>query len=192
MKAVETRRFRLVIGLALGLLASQIFASSPVVISDEPLKPESRHENIGELVTQFVQKSHYLNIVVDDELSSKVMDRYLESIDRNHMYLIASDLEFFEKHRYHLDDFVRSEPLTPVFDMFSIYRTRVRERFEFALKQLDVEPDLSLAEDYQFDRTEMPWVETTAELDELWRKRVKNDVLVLALAENHGKSPGRS
>lgn len=183
MKAVETRRFRWIIGLALGLLASQIFASSPAVTSDEPLKPESRHENIGELVTQFVQKSHYLNIEVNDELSSKVMDRYLESIDRNHMYLIAGDLEFFEKHRYHLDDFVQGQPLTPVFDMFSIYRTRVRERFEFALKQLEAEPDLTIAEDYQFDRTEMPWVETTAELDELWRKRVKNDVLVLALAD---------
>jgi carboxyl-terminal processing protease len=183
LKAVETRRFRWAIGLVLGLLASQVFASSPAVISDEPLKPESRHENIGELVTQFVQKSHYLNIVVNDELSSKVMDRYIESLDRNHMYLLAGDLAFFEKHRYHLDDFVRSQPLTPVFDMFSIYRTRVRERFEFALTVLEVEPDLSLDEDYQFDRTEMPWAETTAELDELWRKRVKNDVLVLALAD---------
>jgi carboxyl-terminal processing protease len=147
------------------------------------LAPESRHEDIGQLVTQFVQKSHYLHIAVDDDLSSRVMDRYIESIDRNRIYLLASDIEFFEQYRNQLDDLVRSEPLDPVFDMFSIYRTRVRERFQFALTLLEEQPDLTVDEEYEFDRSESPWAKTSAELDEIWRKRVKNDVLNLALAD---------
>jgi carboxyl-terminal processing protease len=120
------------------------------------------------------------------------MDRYIEAIDRNKMYLLASDVEFFEKYRYKLDDVVRSQPLDPVFDMFSVYRSRVRERFEFALTQLECDPDLTIAEcepdltideDYQFDRTESDWATTTEELDELWRLRVKNDVLNLSLTD---------
>jgi len=111
------------------------------------------------------------------------MDRYIEALDRNRMYLLASDVEYFEKFRHQLDDVVRSQPLDPVFDMFSIYRTRVRERFEFALQQLENEPDLLIDEEYQFDRAEAPWATTTDELDELWRKRVKNDVLNLALTD---------
>jgi len=183
LKAVETRHFRWIIGFASALLASQVLASGTPVTSDELLKPDSRHESIGELVTRFVQNSHYVDIVVNDEFSSKVLDRYIDAIDRNHMYLLASDLDFFEKYRYRLDDVVRSQPLTPIFDMYSIYRTRVRERFEFALQQLEVQPDLSVDEDYQFDRTELQWANTVAEIDEVWRKRVKNDVLNLALAE---------
>ena len=183
LNAVETRRFRMSTGLLIGLLAIPSLASSSTVSTDEPLEPEQRHENIGELVTTFIQKSHYNHIAVDDELSSRVMDRFLDELDRNRMYLLASDVEFFEKYRYELDDLVRNRPLDPVFDMFSVYRTRVRERFEFAIGLLDVEPDLTIDEEYQFDRTESPWAQTSQELDELWRKRVKNDTLNLALTD---------
>jgi len=183
LKAVETRHYRWAIGFAFALLTSQSLASGGHVTSDEPLRPDTRHENIGELVTRFIQNRHYLDIVVDDELSSKVLDRYIKAIDRNRMYLLASDLDYFEKYRYLLDDIVRSQPLTPVFDMFSIYRTRVRERYNYALTQLEVEPDLLIDEDYQYDRTEAPWAESAAELDEVWRKRVKNDVLNLTLTD---------
>jgi len=183
LKAVEIRRNHWLAGLAAVLLASQAVASTPKVQADEILAPESRHEDIGQLVTQFVQKSHYLHIAVNDDLSSRVMDRYIESIDRNRVYLLAGDIEFFEKYRHELDDMVRNQPLDPVFDMFSIYRTRVRERFQYALTLLEEQPDLTVEEEYEFDRSETPWPETAAELDEVWRMRVKNDVLNLALAD---------
>ena len=138
MKAPESRRTAWFAGLLLGFLMAPVIASTETVVSDGSLLPESRHENIGELVTQFVQKSHYLHVAVNDELSSRVMDKYIDSLDRNRMYLLSSDIEFFEKFRYQLDDVVRSQPLDPVFDMFSIYRSRVRERFEFALTLLEL------------------------------------------------------
>ena len=67
--------------------------------------------------------------------------------------------------------------------MFKVYRTRLRDRLTFALEQLETEPDFTIDEEYQFDRSEAPWMETTEELDELWRRRVKSDVLRLTLAE---------
>ena len=158
-------------------------------IEDESLHPDPRHESVGELVTEFIQKSHYLHVSVDDELSSRVMDRYIEALDGNRMYLLQSDIEFFESYRYKLDDMVRSKPLDPVYEMFSVYQTRVRERLEFALAELETEPDYTLDEAYQFDRSEEPWATSTEELDEIWRLRVKNDALRLALAENPGMRP---
>jgi carboxyl-terminal processing protease len=157
-------------------------ATSDVNVQEE-LAPVARHEKIGQLVTEFIQKSHYRHASVDDELSSKVLDRYIEALDNNRMYLRASDIAAFEKHRYTLDDMVRSEPLDPVFEMFEIYRTRVRQRLNFALSVLETEPDFTVDEEYIFDREELPWLETSEQLDELWRKRVKNDALSLALAE---------
>jgi carboxyl-terminal processing protease len=105
------------------------------------------------------------------------MNRYIDSLDGNKMYLLAQDVEFFEHYRDQLDDIVRSKPLDPVYEMFQIYRTRVRERLAFALTVLETEPDFSLDEEFQFDRSDAPWAETTAELDEIWRRRVKNDAL---------------
>lgn len=162
-----------------------VIATGPIFadIESQELGPVPRHEKIGQLVTEFIQKSHYRHAAVDDELSAQVLDRYIESLDNNRMYLLASDVAAFEKYRYLLDDMVRSEPLDPVFAMFDVYRTRVRERLEFALKELEAEPDYSVAEAYTFDREKSPWATTTTELDEIWRKRVKNDALSLALAE---------
>lgn len=183
MKANQTRRNAFIAGLLFGMLAVPVFATTEAVESDEPLVTDSRLENIGELVTHFVQKSHYLQVPIDDDLSSLVMDRYIESLDRNRVYLLESDIEFFEKFRYQLDDIIGKESLEPVFDMFSIYRSRVRERFEFALQQLESEPDLTIDEEYEFDREETPWAKNTEQLDEIWRKRVKNDVVNLALTD---------
>lgn len=147
------------------------------------LKPASRHEQIGMMVTEFVEKSHYRHANVDDALSSQILDRFIASLDNNRMYLLASDVEAFEKYRYQLDDMIGSEPLDPVFEMFEVYRTRVRERLNFAVQLLESEPDYSVDEQYVFDRSELPWSTSTAEIDALWRKRVKNDALNLALAD---------
>ncbi len=176
------RSCRLVIA-ACTFLATQALATSPAVDDGGFLHPEQRHEQIGELVTQFIQKSHYMHIAVDDELSSRVMDAYIESMDRNRMYLLASDIEYFENYRYSLDDVVKSKPLNPVYEMFEIYQTRVRERLNFALSQLETEPDYTTDGRYQFDRSEAPWAASQDELDEIWRQRVVNDALNLALED---------
>ena len=182
IKYLTGTRKRLGIAIVAALLvpvAAPIFADT----TGGELAPVARHEKIGQLVTEFIQKSHYRHASVDDDLSSLVLDRYIESLDSNRMYMLASDIAAFEQHRFLLDDMVRSEPLNPVFEMFEVYRTRVRERLEFALTQLESEPDFSVDEEYQFDREDIPWAATTDELDELWRKRVKNDALSLALAD---------
>ncbi len=181
-KTCKTRCMRL-LAAALALLTTQAFATGLAVEQDKALFPEQRHENIGVLVTQFIQKSHYMHIAVDDELSSRVMDGFIESLDRNRMYLTAGDIEYFNQYRHELDDMVRSKPMDPVYEMFELYQTRVRERLNFALTQLDTEPDYQTGATYQFDRSESPWASSVDELDEIWRHRVVNDALNLALEE---------
>jgi carboxyl-terminal processing protease len=167
----------------LGLLAFSAFAAAPTRVGDAQLAPSAKHEKIGELVTEFVQKSHYEHSSVNDELSADVLERYIESLDGNRMYLLQSDVDAFQKYRHQLDDMVRSAPMDPVFDMFEVYRTRARERLNFALTQLETEPDFSVDEEFRFDRAEAPWAKTEAELNEIWRHRVKNDALGLALTD---------
>ncbi len=187
MTILEYRRSR---GLAVLLLAlmslpalSNTESSTSAVDDNQFLYPEQRHESIAELVAQFIQKSHYNHVAVDDELSSKVLDVYLEDLDRNRMYLLASDVAYFERYRYQLDDIVKSKPLDPVYEMFEVYQTRVRERLNFAVAQLATEPDYTSNEEYRFDRQDEPWAVDTRELDDIWKKRVANDALTLALED---------
>ncbi len=179
----EHRRTR---GLAIALLALlslPALSNSPAVEENQFLFAEQRHESIAELVAQFVQKSHYSHVAVDDELSSKVLDFYIENLDRNRMYLLASDIEYFERYRYQIDDIVKSKPLDPIYEIFEVYQTRVRERLNYALLQLQTEPDFLTDNEFQFDRSEEPWASDSQELDAIWRERIVNDALSMALEE---------
>ena len=181
LRKFRSRRLHWFAGLAVAIVTWPALGTNTAVEQKSYLYPEQRHERIGELVTQFIEKQHYNRIAVDDELSSDVMDLFIDSLDRNRMYLLKGDVEYFETYRYQLDDMVRGRSLAPVFEMYEVYQTRARERLQFALESLDTEPDFLLDEDYQFDRTEEPWVESSAELDQIWRQRIKNEALNMAL-----------
>ncbi|MEM6512358.1 MAG: carboxy terminal-processing peptidase [Pseudomonadota bacterium] len=189
MKNRVTRRFPLA-ALLFALAAPTIAADTGIDYSSDDLQPEMRHEEIAALVTQFMQKSHYLHVSVNDELSSRMLDKYLESLDGNRMYLLQSDIEYFETYRDQLDDLVKGKPLDPVYEMFKVYQTRVRERLDFAITQLESEPDYTIDEEYRFDRSESPWAASENELNEIWRRRVKSDALRLVLAEKEWDGEG--
>ena len=77
------------------MLALATFTVATPIVADTAtgdLAPVPRHEKIGQLVTEFIQKSHYRHAAVDDDLSSRVLDRYIEALDNNRMYFLASDI----------------------------------------------------------------------------------------------------
>lgn len=149
----------------------------------KPLIPEPRHEKIAQMVASFIEKSHYLHPEIDNELSSDVLDLYIDSLDNNRFIFLQSDIDEFEQYREELDDMVRGEPLQPVFSIFERYRERAKTRWEFAIGELDAEPDFTTNQSFQFDREESPWATSEKELNELWRQRVTYDALNLALTD---------
>jgi len=146
------------------------------------LAPTDRHRRVVRLVSEVMDRQHYRQAALDDKLSSQIYERYLDALDGNRSYLLASDIAEFEGYRYKLDDAIKSADLEPAFAIFSRLQQRNRERIDYALALLEAEPDFALDEDFAFDRSEQPWPAGVDELDELWRKRVKNDALSLALA----------
>ncbi len=158
-------------------------ARAPSTAATLELAPTERHERVARLVSSMFERSHYRQAPVNDPVSSLVLDRYLESLDGSRSYFLASDIAEFERYRYQLDDAVTSGELEPAFTIFSRYQQRSRERLKFALEVLEKEPDFKLDEGFEFDRREVPWASSREELDELWRKRVKNDAISLMLAD---------
>jgi carboxyl-terminal processing protease len=167
-------------------LVSFLLPTLAVASAGSPtLEQSDRHAKVSRLITTLFERSHYRQIRVDDSVSSRVLDRYIEVMDGNRQYFLASDIEDFEKYRYELDDAVKRGELAPIFDIYGVYVERTRQRLDFALGQLDSEPDFTIDERYEFDRTDKPWAGSEEALDEIWRRRVKNDALTLVLT---GKS----
>jgi carboxyl-terminal processing protease len=144
--------------------------------------PTERQRRVSKLVSSVIERSHYRQSPINDPVSSLVLDRYVEALDGGHSYLLASDVASFEKYRYKLDDAVLTGQIEPVFGIFNLFQQRNRERIEFAIALLDKEPDFTIEESFEFDRSKAPWAKSTAELDDIWRKRVKNDALSLIMA----------
>jgi carboxyl-terminal processing protease len=145
------------------------------------LQPNERHRKVARLVGEVIERSHYRQAVLDDKMSSQVFDRYLESLDSNRSYFLASDLSELERFRFKLDDAIRTGKVEPAFVIFARFQERNRAAVRTAIADLDVEPNFKLDESFVFDRSKAPWLANQAESDDLWRKRVKNDALSLLL-----------
>ena len=165
------------------LLVTQLSFSSINLDSQESIQPEEKHEKISALVERFIERSHYNHTKIDDDLSSKIFSKYIEDLDENRSYFTVSEVQNFEKYRYEIDDMFGSQSLDPVYEIFNEYRINASNRMEFALDLLKTEPDFTLTEIFEFDRSEKGWLSSAEDLDEVWRKRVKNDALSLLLNE---------
>lgn len=155
-------------------------AERQVAIAD--LVPSDEHKRATRIILDLMRRYHYRKVDVDDELSRRFFERYLESLDPNRSFFFASDIARFEKYRTQFDDALRYAQLDAAFEIFKAFRTRMAERAAFAQSLLDREFDFARVEQYQFDREDASWAVDGAALDELWRKRVKNDILELRLA----------
>ncbi len=147
-----------------------------------PLKALPSHQRAVELINYFVQRYHYRTTQLNDELSSQILDRYIEILDANRSYFLASDIERFETMRFHVDDYLRKQELDQIFELFDLYRERAVERAEFSMRILSEGFDLNIPETFRFNRSTSPWPTDHAQLDDIWRRRVKNDYLSLKLA----------
>lgn len=170
------------LGLAFAFTGSVL--ARPASTAQVTLAPTSTQVDVSTLVTQLLSNSryHYHPLPLDDALSERIYDRYLEALDRERMYLLASDVAGFAPLRTKFDDALRERQIQPAFDMFNVYVQRVADRTRFAREFLKTDIDFSTDESWDFDRKHAPYASTTEELDALWRKRVKNDVLRLKLA----------
>ena len=177
-----------------GLLAgtAQAPVAKAVATADtQDLSPTERQRRVSKLVSNVIERSHYRQSPINDPVSALVLDRFIEQLDGARSYFLASDIAEFEHFRYQLDDAVVAGQLEPVFSMFNRFQVRNRERVTYALQLLKTEPDFTVDESFEFDRAKAPWAKTSEELNEIWRKRVKNDALSLMLTEKTWRGSAR-
>jgi len=163
------------------LLLSDVSAAIRTVPVSE-LEPENKHIRASELITHILTTYHYKKTELDDKLSGSIYNHYLENLDQNKAYFLNTDLQEFEHYRFEIDDAIIKSDLNPAFEIFKRYRQRVDERIKFALEEVNYDFKFDIDESYRFDRRKDDWSTSKSELNELWHKRVKNDVLNLKLA----------
>jgi len=155
----------------------------------ESLQPD-RDEVVASLnVVELLKRHHYSKPPLDDARSVIIYDSYIKLLDPSRSYFTASDIAEFDKWKTQFDDFLKAGNLDPGFTIYKRYLNRVKSRLDFALAELNKgvdKIDFTAKESLLVDRKDAPWLKNEAELDDLWRKRVKDEVLRQKIA---GKDP---
>lgn len=141
------------------------------------IKPANHYQNENQLLTSILTRYHFKEFSINDSLSNIIFDRYLSSLDHGKNYFLAEDIESFNGFKSILDDNLIKGDVQFYYDLFNLYLKRLNERVIFIDKLLDVEFDYTIDESYEFDRNNSDWGKDETELNELWRKRLKNDAL---------------
>src|SRR5262245_10776767 len=150
----------------------------------ELLKPLDVHPRTELSIVEQLRHNHYLQKPLDDAASSELFDKYIDLLDSGHAYLLASDIQALEKYRYSLDDALKRGDLDPAFDIFNHYQARLEGRLEFLITELGKGlkgMTFTSNETIEVERKHAPWASSMAELDDLWRKRLKAAVLSMKL-----------
>ncbi len=163
-------------------------ASVPIPASPPVLAPLAVQGQTASMAAQIFTRFHYKATPLDDSMSEKIFDRYLKSIDGGRIFLIQSDIDRFSAYRTRLDDAIVSGNLRAPFEMFNTYEARYFERLSYARKLLAQGFDFSQKEALILDRSKASWAKDEAELNDIWRLRVKNEWLRLKLAGKDDKT----
>jgi carboxyl-terminal processing protease len=155
------------------------FDSTQIVFAE--LAPEPHHRNVSQLVSHILMRSHYQKKPINDSLSSDIFDLYINTLDYNRLYFLESDLKTLEAYRYMFDDYVLSGQIEEPYQVFNLYEKRAAERLEYVFKILETDFDFTIDEYLELDRENASRAKTKAELDDLWRKRLKHEALNLKL-----------
>ena len=153
------------------------FDSKEVIQADSILFPEIKHREQTKLINQLLTRYHYKKISLDDSLSVKILNNYIKSLDPNREYFYGADIKYFNQYKYEIDNYIYNGYLEPIYEIFTVYNERVRDRIDYVFDLLSKEPDFTFDEEFFYDRKDSEWFLTEVELNDHWRKKIKYSIL---------------
>jgi carboxyl-terminal processing protease len=147
------------------------------------LKPERKNIQETILVTELLKAYHYRKLPLDDSVSEVIYNNYLASLDHSKLYFLKDDINSFDKYRFYMDDYLTSGNLDAAYQIFAVFQERTYQRLAITRDLLTANNfDFTIDEEFVFDRDELDWLSTEEELNEAWRKYIKNQLLGLKLS----------
>ncbi len=144
---------------------------------------EEELQKIALLTSNVLMKQHFVKLEPSQENSIRFFDEYLRTLDPQHIFFTKKDIEEWRGVSPYLFGHIINGRFDFAFLPFQLYRKRLNEYAAFVRKQNLKESDFKTSETFVFDRTKAQWPETESDMQALWMKKFKNDVLTVMLHE---------
>ncbi|MFM8891988.1 MAG: PDZ domain-containing protein, partial [Planctomycetia bacterium] len=141
-------------------------------------KPGPNDRQIALAVRSYLEREHFLQRKIDDEIARRWFVSFLESLDPWKLHFLQSDIDGFLQKRDSLDDLVRRGDVSFAYEVFKRFLERVDARLPLIEKLINGPQDFARQETIVTDRKAATWAASEAEAEDNWRRRVKYDLLV--------------
>src|SRR5207237_5563670 len=143
-----------------------------------PPAPASSRETVAMSVGRLLEEGHYTRQKLNEEVSNKFLQTYLEMLDFSHLFFTQKDVdELNTKYSSSIAGDVLLGTRKPAYDVYALYTKRVDERVA-KIKELLKQPiDFKSTATVEMSRQKAPWPKDEAEADQLWRGRIANELL---------------
>jgi carboxyl-terminal processing protease len=152
-----------------------------------PAEATAQDRRIARLIASLVPRYHISSTGLDDEISQRALDLYIERFDSMKLYFYQSDIDEFHQSRDKIDDMVKEGDLSLAYKVFNRFTQRVDERVAVAMELLDSEFDFSKEEYIIVDADAAEYAKNPAEAKERWRRQIKYALLDLRDDETVGE-----
>ncbi len=134
-------------------------------------------------MVELLEQMHFNHEAVNAEpkagLGRDLIKDYMGDLDGQRLFFLATDQEAFSRRYanalyYNLRTLGR---LDAAFDVYVQYEKRVEHRVNWVFEELKRDFDFTRPETYPIDRAKAAWPATAAEADDLWRRRLKFELL---------------
>ena len=136
-------------------------------------------------VGRLLEEGHYTRQKLNEDVSKKFLQTYLEMLDFSHLFFTQKDIdELNAKYASSMAGDVLLGNLKPAFDIYALYTKRVDDRVA-KIKELLKQPiDFKSNATVELSRQKSSWPKDEAEEDQLWRGRIANELLQEHLSEH--------
>jgi len=174
---------------SLGLPAALVLLGTAMAASAAPpLEPTRDELKVTPNIVDDLSTKHYMKLTLDDSMSAKLFDTYLDTLDPARTFFLQQDIEDLSRNRYKLDDQLKKGRLNAGFDIYNTYQRRLTGRLAKVIDVLenDFQRFTFNADEELYIGDDKPaWPANEAAADEIWRKRIKHSILNLKIT---GKS----
>ena len=155
--------------------------------SEEKFSDPNKEKLLIEVVKYVVEKGHYSTLDINDDISEKIYNTYLEQLDAQKRFFLQSDIRQFEKYKFKLDDQLKDQDLTFFNLVYETSRKRINEVKNYYEEIMNNSFDFSSNEDISLDFENKSYARNSNEIKNRWRKQLKYstlDIISLKLGDS--------
>jgi carboxyl-terminal processing protease len=143
------------------------------------MKPGDQDSLVAKMVIQLLPRKHISGRKVDDEISGRALANYLKALDPMKLYFYQSDIDEFSRFKTQIDDATLRGDLSPAYQIFTRFLTRVNDRLQTVHELLQQPFDLTANETIITDPESTSYARSPDEARDRWRRQLKFNILDL-------------